>query len=423
MRAIRSRPWGAPAGRRIAGARRARARFLLVILTGLAAAPTSAQVALGIGPLESAGVFREAVGVPKTVVCPAGDGSKASVYGTDVYTDGSPICAAAIHAGVLKPGVAGAVTLVAGSGADAFKGSERNGVTTHSYDRWPYSYSFVSEPVPGTISWRTVWKYLPKEFDGPVELICPPGDPSSAPAWGTDVYTTETSICVAAVHAGIIGPKEGGPVTVVRAPGQDSYAASEQNGVSSRAAGASADAFTVSGGALAGAGFAPGGTATLEPTGDVTSTLPTFGTTTTTAVTPSSPPASTVPPPSDPAELAAAEPGRTAGCGRDTATATARPDLYFARRDAGGLHYARRLEWHRGRSRSAAAGAGRSGDGSRTGPAAHGHARRLDGRGRWIRRAAAGAGRSGNGSRAGPAADDHAARLDWRGRRVCRGDK
>ena len=269
MRAIRSRPWGAPAGRRIAGARRARACFLLVILTGLAAAPASAQVALGIGPLESAGVFREAVGVPKTVVCPAGDGSKASVYGTDVYTDGSPICAAAIHAGVLKPGVAGAVTLVAGTGADAFKGSERNGVTTRSYDRWPYSYSFVREPVPGTISWRTVWKYLPKEFDGPVELICPPGDPSSAPAWGTDVYTTETSICVAAVHAGIIGPKEGGPVTVVRAPGQDSYAASEQNGVSSRAAGASADAFTVSGGALAGAGSAPGGTATLEPTGDV----------------------------------------------------------------------------------------------------------------------------------------------------------
>ncbi len=291
MRVMRSCPWGARTG------------CLLLILTGLAAAPAGAQVSLGIGPLESAGAYRDAVGVPKTFVCPASDGSKANVYGTDIYTDSSPICAAAIHAGVLKPGAAGAVTLVMGSGAEAYKGSERNGVRALSYERWGHSYSFVKEPVAGTITWRTVWKYLPKEFAGPVELVCPPGDPASSPVWGTDVYTTESSLCVAAVHAGVIGAKEGGAITIVRAPGQGVYAGSDRNGVASRTAGGSPDAFTVSGGALAGAGPAPDGTATLEPAAD--STLPTFGTTTTTAITPTqpaSPPPAAPPPGQTPAE-------------------------------------------------------------------------------------------------------------------------
>lgn len=223
----------------------ARRRYAALFLL-LTAAPAGAQVALGVGPLEPAGAFRDAVGEPKTFVCPASDGSKASVYGTDIYLDSSPICAAAIHAGVLEPGVSGAVTLVMGKGADGVKGSERNGITSLSYGSWEYTYSFLREPAPGTINWRTMWKYVPKEFEGPVELVCPPGDAMTGLVWGTDVYTTESSICVAAVHVGAINAKEGGPVAVARAPGQEKYVASERNGVSSRATGASGDAFTVS---------------------------------------------------------------------------------------------------------------------------------------------------------------------------------
>jgi hypothetical protein len=216
----------------------------------VAAGSASAQVALGIGPLEPAGAFREQIGVPISLVCPASDGGNAKVYGTDVYIDSSPICAAAIHAGVLKPGVAGTVTLVMGKGVEAYKGSERNGVTSLEYGRWDFSYSFVTEPAAGTITWRTMWKYVPKEFAGPVELVCPPGDGSSGAVWGTDVYTTETSICGAAVHAGVINAKEGGPVSVTRAPGEEKYAGTERNGVVSRSTGGAADAFTVSAGTV-----------------------------------------------------------------------------------------------------------------------------------------------------------------------------
>lgn len=55
--------------------------------------------------------------------------------------------------------------------------------------------------------------------------------------WGTDEYTGDSSICTAAVHAGLISFADGGAVTVEIRPGQASYAASTRNGVESLAYG------------------------------------------------------------------------------------------------------------------------------------------------------------------------------------------
>jgi hypothetical protein len=48
--------------------------------------------------------------------------------------------------------------------------------------------------------------------------------------WGTDVYMEQSDLCRAAVHAGAI-TTEGGPVSVTRAEGQELYAGSSRNGV------------------------------------------------------------------------------------------------------------------------------------------------------------------------------------------------
>ncbi|XP_035682687.1 discoidin, CUB and LCCL domain-containing protein 2-like [Branchiostoma floridae] len=48
--------------------------------------------------------------------------------------------------------------------------------------------------------------------------------------WGTGVYTSDSSICRAAIHDGRI-TDDGGQVTVYRWPGQDSYQGSTQNGI------------------------------------------------------------------------------------------------------------------------------------------------------------------------------------------------
>jgi len=53
--------------------------------------------------------------------------------------------------------------------------------------------------------------------------------------WGTDVYTDDSSVCTAAVHAGRITLAGGGSVTIEMRPGQDSYAGSTRNGITSSA--------------------------------------------------------------------------------------------------------------------------------------------------------------------------------------------
>ena len=51
--------------------------------------------------------------------------------------------------------------------------------------------------------------------------------------WGTGTYTDDSSICTAAVHAGVITPDDGGTVVIEIAPGQSSYQGSTAHGVTS----------------------------------------------------------------------------------------------------------------------------------------------------------------------------------------------
>lgn len=62
----------------------------------------------------------------------------------------------------------------------------------------------------------------------------PHPDPTSLGSiWGTGTYTDDSSVCVAAVHAGFITLEEGGTVIVEIRPGQDAYPSSEANGITS----------------------------------------------------------------------------------------------------------------------------------------------------------------------------------------------
>jgi hypothetical protein len=52
--------------------------------------------------------------------------------------------------------------------------------------------------------------------------------------WGTGVYTDDSSVCIAAVHAGVITLEDGGSVIIEMRPGQDAYEPSEANGITSQ---------------------------------------------------------------------------------------------------------------------------------------------------------------------------------------------
>lgn len=66
-----------------------------------------------------------------------------------------------------------------------------------------------------------------------VAYLCPP-DGELNGVWGTDVYTDDSSVCSAAVHAGLINQVEGGRVVIEIAEGEDSYEGSEANEVTSQ---------------------------------------------------------------------------------------------------------------------------------------------------------------------------------------------
>jgi LCCL domain-containing protein len=79
-------------------------------------------------------------------------------------------------------------------------------------------------------------------------LACPPGGPTAGRLWGTDIYTDDSSICLAAVHAGLITAAAGGTVTIEIRPGQPAYTGSTRYGVASSGYGGWSGSFVFVGG-------------------------------------------------------------------------------------------------------------------------------------------------------------------------------
>jgi hypothetical protein len=63
-----------------------------------------------------------------------------SVWGTGTYTDDSSIAAAAVHAGLLKPGEIGFVRVRVDGSHERYAASESNGVRSQSYGPWEGSF-------------------------------------------------------------------------------------------------------------------------------------------------------------------------------------------------------------------------------------------------------------------------------------------
>jgi hypothetical protein len=63
-----------------------------------------------------------------------------AVFGTDVYTIDSALAAAAVHAGVLRPGETGVVEVTLTGPQASFAGSVRNGVSSNAYGPYPSSF-------------------------------------------------------------------------------------------------------------------------------------------------------------------------------------------------------------------------------------------------------------------------------------------
>jgi hypothetical protein len=178
---------------------------------------------------------------PVVFECPAG-GSAHTVWGTDVYTDDSSVCVAAVHAGVITFAQGGTVRAWRGPAQISFGGSERNGVSTTNYGHFDGSFAFdraAFARMPRAPEGATAYGWDQSLSTRRAERVlrqrawCPPNGTAHT-VWGTDVYTDDSSVCTAAVHAGLISLERGGTFTVSNAPGRPNYRGAARHGVTSQ---------------------------------------------------------------------------------------------------------------------------------------------------------------------------------------------
>jgi hypothetical protein len=183
-----------------------------------------------------------------TIDCPP-DGTEHAIWGVETYTDDSSICTAAVHVGLITFDEGGEVEYEIAPGLDEYESGIGNDVTSLRYPQYAGSFIFPDAPpgsgdfTIGPETWqRTAAQYARDEGER-VTHACAPGGPTGQ-IWGTDTYTSDSSICTAAVHAGLISVEEGGPVIIEIAPGADSYEGTTANGVTSNSYGTWGASFT-----------------------------------------------------------------------------------------------------------------------------------------------------------------------------------
>src|SRR5436190_3311840 len=97
----------------------------------------------------------------------------------------------------------------------------------------PASAPPVAEGAARLTTWEANADSLNGKDGETMTLSCSPnGTPHNI--WGSDIYTADSSISAAAVHAGLITLEQGGTVTIELRPGRSIYGASERKGVTSQ---------------------------------------------------------------------------------------------------------------------------------------------------------------------------------------------
>jgi hypothetical protein len=191
--------------------------------------------------------FRDQVG--QTLRFDVVGSTDGSVYGDGTYTDDSKLSTAAVHAGLLAPEQEGVVAVTIMPGQSHYVAARRHNIDSRDFGAWQGSFSFAGAqqtpadngpgdqilPDPGTMT-----DY--RGDNGQVFKFRVIGNANGS-VFGDGVYTDDTRIATAAVHAGVLRDGQEGVVAVEVLPGQDSYRAATRNGVTSADYGAWAGSY------------------------------------------------------------------------------------------------------------------------------------------------------------------------------------
>jgi hypothetical protein len=194
----------------------------------------------------SSDLFRRSVG--QALFFSVVGSTEGYVWGDNPYTDDSSLDVAAVHSGILAPGEHGIIRVDVEPALDTYPGSTQHGVTSQAWtsgggyvalhlSRVPINFAKPGVGGPRTSVRRRV---LPDPGNltnyaqsvGQSFYFRVTGN-TSGPIWGTDVYTHDSSLAAAAVHAGVLQEGESGVVKVTMLPALPQYHGSTNNGVTS----------------------------------------------------------------------------------------------------------------------------------------------------------------------------------------------
>lgn len=167
-----------------------------------------------------------------------GNAHAGSVYGSGVYTDDSTLAAAVVHHGVLKDGDTGVVRVTMLPGQSNYDAATRHGVTSYAYGSWVGSYR-VTRASDRLLAWKLAEFHDPGNLTGFARqlgesFVFRVTGTTDGYVWGTDVYTSDSDLSTAAVHAGLVQPGQTALVRATILPGRSDYGSTTRNGVTSR---------------------------------------------------------------------------------------------------------------------------------------------------------------------------------------------
>ena len=154
-----------------------------------------------------------------------------------IYTDDSRLGKAVVHAGLLKVGETGVVRVTILQGQTSYTGSTKNGVLTINYGAYSGSYKFEGF-ASGTLTTADI-NTDPgnltslRNNNGRIYSVRVTGTDQGSVWGGADgIYTDDSRLGKAAVHAGLLKIGQEGIVKVTILPGQQKYTGSTNNGIS-----------------------------------------------------------------------------------------------------------------------------------------------------------------------------------------------
>ncbi|GAC1352943.1 MAG: hypothetical protein NVS3B20_15960 [Polyangiales bacterium] len=182
-----------------------------------------------------------------TARCPS-DCTNGTIYGTFRYTTDSALCVAALHAGAIDVDKGGFVKVKITKGLPHYRDTKLHGIRSSDWGKYEESFYFPDFPGDESENAKLSCGQSPNDLGkdpGDTFTVTCPEDCTEGAIYGTDAYTTDSSICVAAVHAGVVKADKGGRVTVKVVKGRNAYKGSKHNGVRSDDWGEFNESFSV----------------------------------------------------------------------------------------------------------------------------------------------------------------------------------